>query len=265
MKLIWISDVHLNFLNPKDRDVFYEQLKNADGDKILITGDIAESQNIEQILKEMAISSGKSIYFVAGNHDYYNGNIKTDRTRFKKFPFAHYLPKSSHVKLSRHTALIGQDAWGDCRNGDYENSQLTMSDWLHILELNKAYLAGRDALKTELQYWADKDAENLCKSVLDALKHKKIRRIIIATHVPPFEEVCLYAGTKSTQDGLPFFSSKILGESVLPIIEANSNIDFLWISGHTHHRASDQKRPNLTVRVAKSAYYYPQIEEIINV
>ena len=258
--MIWISDIHLNFLPEGLRKEFYSGLK---GETILITGDIAESHNVEKLLDEMYQATGSKIYFVAGNHDYYGSSIEEVKARLKKLKCAHYLPKSWGVKLDKHTALVGQDGWGDCRNGDYENSQLTMADWLYIKELNEGYRRDGDSLRRVLLGLADKDAEKLCKSVLKALTDKNVRKIIIATHVPPFEEVCLYAGKKSTPDGLPFFSSYILGFSMLPIIESHPEVDFLWLSGHTHSRASVQKRPNLTVKVAEAQYYFPQIEAII--
>lgn len=271
MKLIWTSDVHLNFLYEQTykRNEFYQQLKDAEGDAILITGDIAESHNIEKYLEEMNRIVRKQIYFVAGNHDYYGSSIRTMRARLKKIGYAHYLPKSSYVKLNKHTALVGQDGWGDCRNGDYEGSQrgfrdrFIMSDWIHIKELNKAYHKSSDDLLITLQRIADKDAERITKSVLHCLRDKNVTRIIIATHVPPFEEACLYAGRKSTPFGLPFFSSQILGVAILPIVEANPNIDFLWFSGHTHSSVTVEKRPNLIVLVAQSEYYRPQIADII--
>ena len=175
------------------------------------------------------------------------------------------MPKSWGVKLSKSTALVGVDGWGDGRNGDYENSRLTMSDWIYIAELNKGYLRGSDELLKALQRVADKDAQKLCKSVLKALEDTRTRRVIIATHVPPFEEACLYAGTKSTPSGLCFFSSQILGTSLLPIIENNPNIDFLWLCGHTHSKVTVHKQNNLVVKVAPSEYYHPQITEVIHV
>lgn len=271
MKLIWCSDVHLNFLgkNPELRQEFYKQLRDSEGESILITGDIAESHNIEQYLSELSKYAEKQIYFVAGNHDYYRSSLKEVRAKLKKNIHAHYLPKSWGVKLDKHTALVGQDGWGDCRNGDYEGSQrgfggFTMSDWIYIKELNKGYLKGTDALKKALQKVADKDAERLAKSVLRALADKNVNTIIIATHVPPFEEACLYAGRKSTPSGLPFFSSQILGKTVLPIVESNETIDFLWLSGHTHSKVTLLKRKNFVVQVAPSEYYHPQIAGVIS-
>lgn len=270
MKLIWCSDIHLNFLQdkPEYRNEFYDQLIDSPGSAILITGDIAESHNIEKYLQEIQENTCKKVYFVAGNHDYYGSSLRETRAKLKKLKCAHYLPKSWGVKLDKHTALVGQDGWGDCRNGNYEGSQrgfggMVMSDWIYIKELNKAYLKGSEPLKIVLQAVADKDAERVTKSVLRALEDKNVRRVIIATHVPPFEEACLHAGRKSTPSGLPFFSSQILGMTILPIVENNPKVDFLWLSGHTHSEVTIKKRRNLTVKVAASEYYHPQIAEIV--
>lgn len=268
MKLIWCSDIHLNFLNREGRERFYQELKDAEGNNILITGDIAECPSIALILANMAEYTGKKIYFVAGNHDYYFGSIKKGRARFKRFDFAHYLPKSYFVKLDKHTALVGQDGWGDGRNGDFENAQIgfggfNMADWAYIKELEEAFLKGSDELLVALQMVADKDAERVAKSVLRALKDKNVRRVIIASHVPPLAEACLYSGRKSTPTGLCFFSSKIFEMVILPIVEKNPEVDFLWLSGHTHSKVTVNKRPNFTVKVAQSEYYHPQIEGII--
>lgn len=271
-KLIWTSDIHLNFLGLDDRISFYDELRETEGDKILITGDIAEAPSIAPILANMADRTGKKIYFVAGNHDYYGSSIKRSRAIFKNLLSAHYLPKSYGVKLNRTTVLVGQDGWGDGRNGDFEGSQenrgfnrgFTMADWFHIEELQKAYLKEPEDLLKALQRIADKDAERLTKSVLRALKDPNVKRIILATHVPPFAEACLHAGRKSTEHGLAFFSSQILGVSLLPIIEAHPEVDFLWLCGHTHSNVTIQKRDNFVVRVAHSEYYHPQISGVID-
>ena len=252
----WLSDIHLNFLTKELREEFYDTLLDED---ILITGDIAESHTVKKYLNEMYEHTGQKIYFVAGNHDFYGSSIRNVKAKLRTCKTAHYLPKSEGVWLDDTTFLTGVDGWGDTRNGDFENSRLTMSDWLYIKELNKAYREG--TLRRSLMALADRDAAKLGLSISNAVKTAE--RVIIATHVPPFEEACLYAGKKSTPSGLPFFSSQILGVTVLPIVEANPDVEFLWLSGHTHSRYSDKKRDNLTVKVAGAHYYGPRIEEMI--
>lgn len=54
MKLTWLTDVHLNFLEKDERIDFYHTLIATDSDGVVISGDIAEATSIEPILKEMA-------------------------------------------------------------------------------------------------------------------------------------------------------------------------------------------------------------------
>lgn len=53
MKLTWLTDVHLNFLEKDERIDFYHMLIATDTDGIMISGDIAEATSTEPILKEM--------------------------------------------------------------------------------------------------------------------------------------------------------------------------------------------------------------------
>jgi predicted phosphohydrolase len=264
MKLIWCSDIHLNFLEFPARQEFYAKLKESEGETIVISGDIAESHNVVSLLTELKQHSGKKVYFVLGNHDFYGSNIASVKRSVLGLG---HLESEWVVQLDASTALVGVDGWGDCRFGDYENSRLTMSDWIYIEDLKGPYYSrtytDKDILKIKLQQLADLDAAKLKRRVLRALKQPGIKRVIIVTHVPPFKEACLYAGQKSTLGGLPFFASKILGTSLLPIIEANKQVDFLWLSGHTHSSVTVHKRENLVVRVANSQYYFPQIAEVI--
>ncbi len=259
MKLIWMSDIHLNFLQKSDREVFYQKVKGC-GDVIVISGDIAESHNFTQMITEMQEATKLPVSFVLGNHDFYGSSVKKVKAEAKKLDYLSHAP----VELTRDTIMIGVDGWGDCRNGDFENSRLVMNDWWYIDDLRKAHGKGMDELKIKLQQLADKDARALKSKLKEALSWSP-KKVIIVTHVPPFEEACMYAGRKSTPSGLPFFSSQILGSTILPIAKKNPGVDFLWLSGHTHSRAKYKPCNNMSVRVAKSEYFNPQVEAIIDV
>lgn len=256
MKIVWTSDIHLNFLSEiEERNKFYSDILQRNPDCVVISGDIGEAPDVIQYVTEIETYISKPVYFVLGNHDFYESSIKATRQSVKHLG---YLGSKQLIKLSEDTALIGVDGWGDCRNGDYENSRLTMSDWLYIKELKKAYLSGSQALKKELQRIADGDAAKLSRRVQKAVKNG-FKRIIIVTHVPPYEEACLNSGRKSTPSGLPFFSSRILGDKIEPIAKQNPNIDFLWLCGHTHSKVDLNVLANLRILVAESAYYYPTV------
>jgi len=258
MDLIWVSDIHLNFINKEARKDFYKMLE---GNVIVISGDIGESHNVVSLIKEMGSETKLPVYFVLGNHDYYGSSLKEVKKSVRKFG---YLSQFNYIPLSEDTTLLGVDGWGDCRNGDYENSRLTMSDWLYIDDLRKGYGQSQEKLKETIQTLSDKDARSLKRKVNKAVK-LGYKKVIIVTHVPPFEEACLLAGRKSTPSGLPFFSSKILGDSILPIANKNPEVDFLWLCGHTHSRVTYKPSDNMTVKVAKAEYYFPRVEEVIRV
>lgn len=258
MKLVWVSDIHLNFV--KDATPFYEDIKSRSPDVVVISGDIAESNGVVSYIERMELHLGVPVYFVLGNHDFYGSSVAEVKRSVKHIG---HLGSKQIVPLSSSTALVGVDGWGDCRNGDYESSRLIMSDWLYIKELNTEYLKGSDELKRVLQRLADSDAKKLQRRVRRAID-SGFKRIIIVSHVPPFEDACLNAGRKSTPGGLCFFSSKILGTTIKPIAKQNPNIDFLWLCGHTHSKIDLHVLPNLLVRVAQSEYYYPTVADVIS-
>ena len=75
MKLIWLTDIHINFLDKDERLQFYQKIIRKKCDAILISGDIAEGNSVVDLLTEMADTIQKPIYFVLGNHDYYFSSV----------------------------------------------------------------------------------------------------------------------------------------------------------------------------------------------
>jgi len=78
MQLAWMTDIHLNFLEPLGRRRFLESARDQ-ADAFVISGDIAESPSITGILTEMADVWQKPIHLVLGNHDFYRGSIGKTR------------------------------------------------------------------------------------------------------------------------------------------------------------------------------------------
>lgn len=264
MKLIWMSDIHLNFLNKRLREEFYGTIVEAqqgEESAVVISGDISESDSVLNTLQEMEKHVKCPVYFVLGNHDYYGSGVKKVRAKLKKY---NWLGNNEGTSLSETTILLGVDGWGDCRAGDYERSDIVMNDWYYIDELRKGYAQSREKLREALQQLADVDANQLKNKVEKAIA-AGYQRIILVSHVPAFEDASLHMGKKGSPSGLPFYVSQCLGEAILPLARERSDLDFLWLSGHTHSRAKYQPLPNLTVKVAKAEYYRPSIEEVLDV
>ena len=84
MKLAWVTDIHLNFLESSDRKKFYQDVVATDSNAVLVSGDIAEAPTVSEILEEMAQHIAKPIYFVLGNHDYYQSSVENVRKTVTK-------------------------------------------------------------------------------------------------------------------------------------------------------------------------------------
>lgn len=267
MKLAWLTDIHLDFLNKEDRIVFYHKIIETVADKILITGDIAEAPSVGEILKEIARVVNKPLYFVLGNHDYYHGQVDSLRkemlTLTQSEPLLYWLPASGVQHLGNNILLLGQDCWADGRYGNYAHSHpSSLRDSTMIHDLWQSNFLGKHVLLETMQQLADKDAEQLKTSLTDAIRDYNPNKIIILMHVPPFREACLHEGKISNDDFLPFFSSKITGQILTPIVQKNPKIEFLVLCGHTHSEAYWQPCDNLVVKAGKAEYTKPEIQEV---
>ena len=99
MKLAWGTDIHLNFLEFADTKRFYQDIFETKPNAVLISGDIAETSTVSDILEEMAQHIAKPIYFVLGNHDYYQSSVENVRqaiTRLSQVShLIHWLPENT--------------------------------------------------------------------------------------------------------------------------------------------------------------------------
>lgn len=269
MKLTWITDIHLNFLELETREKFYNKIIATHADAVLISGDIAEAPSIAVTLKEMASYIKKPIYFVLGNHDYYRGNISQVRnmmeTLIREEKLLNWLPASGPHVLPNDAILLGQDGWADGRYGDYANSQVSLYDSRLIGDLFQQKMLGKYPLLEKMQQLADHDAGQLNLQLEQAISQYQPKKMIILSHVPPFKETCLYEGKISDDEYLPFFGSKASGDVLSRIAEKNPVIEFLVLCGHPHSEATYQPLHNLTVKVGKAEYYQPEIQEVIQI
>ena len=265
-KIAWLTDIHLNFLKTKERKDFYRQIDKTDADVILITGDIAEATDICEIMHEFSANTTKHIYFVLGNHDYYRGSIDDVRAKIIKLGSQNnrvtWLGKSEIIKLNKDTVLVGQDGWADARYGDFDHSTVTLNDSQLISELFQAFLLSKSALKNQMQKLADLDSEMLFKTLASAVS-ADVKKIIIATHVPPFPECCWYKNKPSDKNWLPYFSSRATGNVISDFAKKHPTINSLVLSGHTHTSSVTKLSENLEIKVGSAEYYHPQLQEII--
>ena len=155
MKLAWMTDIHLNFLDSDARRLFYQEILKTSSYAVLISGDIAEAISVSGILTEMVDYIKKPIYFILGNHDYYRGEVDKVRESLgaltEKHDLLFWLPAAGVQVFNNNTVLIGQDGWADGRLGDYHNSRITLNDSRMILDLYHANILGKSQLLEKMQ------------------------------------------------------------------------------------------------------------------
>ena len=78
MRLVWLTDIHLNFVDAQRLREFLESIRQQ-ADAVAISGDIAESPGVVHYLKTMEEVLQKPIYFVLGNDDFYRSSIAKTR------------------------------------------------------------------------------------------------------------------------------------------------------------------------------------------
>lgn len=266
-KIAWLTDIHLNFLDADVRNQFYQSIEQSECDAVLITGDIAEATSVCNILNEFSEYTNKNIYFVLGNHDYYDGGVTSVREKIVALCSQNsklvWLGKPEIIQLNKNTLLLGHDGWADARYGDFDHSTVSLNDSRLIAELFQAFSLNKSSLKNEMQKLADTDVKTLEQTLADAIE-QKIRKIIIATHIPPFPECCLHKGKQSDENWLPYFASKTMGDMILDFAKRNPEINFLVLCGHTHSYAVFKPFKNLEVKSGAATYYQPEMQEIIN-
>ncbi len=264
MRLTWVTDIHLDFLDDQDLRTFLHSLRADVTDGLLVGGDIAEAPSLDARLCDLAGAFDRPMYFVLGNHDFYRGSIPDVRARMDALctrrPALVYLSHAGVISLTQTTALIGHDGWGDARYGDYHGSTVRLNDHLLIKELTGL---DRVALQRALQRLGDDAAAHVGRVLPAALASHP--EVLLLTHVPPFQAACWYEGQPSDDNWAPFFSCRAVGDVLVDIMRAHPNHQLTVLCGHTHSGGRVTVLPNLTVLTGGAAYGAPALQAPVHV
>ncbi len=269
MRLAWLTDIHLNFLDDAERRRFLKVVSDQ-ADAVAISGDIGESHDITAYLREMDEFVEKPTYFVLGNHDFYRGSIS--KTRLKVAEVAQeskhlsYLTASGVIELTPRTAIIGHDGCSDTQLGDYDNSDVVLSDHLLIEEVARWYKEGvldKAGLRSTLLALSEEAANYVGRALQEAVGD--YAHVILVTHVPPFREAAWYQGKTSSDEYLPYFASKAMGDVLLDVMHENSQSNLLVLCGHTHGGGEVHVLDNLRVLTGEAEYGDPAIQQVLEI
>jgi predicted phosphohydrolase len=260
MRVVWATDIHLNFLNAEERATFFLSIRDHQPEAVFVTGDIAEAPLLKSFLDEMCGAIPAPLYFVLGNHDFYYGSIPQVRTCLTDWcrgqPGLVYLSTTGLVELTPTTVVVGHDGWGDGRYGNYHRSPVRLSDQEVIADFQGL---DRDAVLDKLHALGDEAAWYMRETLDKALA--SYRQVICLTHVPPFKEACWYQGKMGNDDWLPYFACQAVGEVLLNVSQERPDCHITVLCGHTHHAGKVQVRPNLRVLTGSAEYGAPCIQD----
>lgn len=279
MLLRWATDIHLDHLRADEEvDAFCASLVSGlgEGDAVVLTGDLSNARQLAQHLRDLADAcdgAGCRGYFVLGNHDYYGSSIyevgadaiqsSDDRLR--------WLDVVSPVRLGPDdpipTALVGVGGWADARVGN-ANTPLLMNDFRLIDDLADKMAPGsitgwrsgadRSELHAELRRLADTAAATL-RAQIGAAVITGARRIIVATHVPPWTCAAMHEGLPSSPDYTPYFVCTATGDVLVEAAGAHPDVQFEVLCGHSHGAGDTLVCPNLRVRTGAAEYGRPAV------
>jgi 3',5'-cyclic-AMP phosphodiesterase len=264
MRIAWLTDIHLNFVRPKDRQGLYAVIRATEADALMVTGDWDEAPTLLSTLREWDAALPMPTYFVLGNHDYYHGSFEDTQSRLRQYlegaDSLTWLTQSGVVSLTSDVALIGHDGWADARCGDFFNSSVQIADHILIRELKHLPQHTLYQRLTSLGDAAAQDLEDKLRLALQ--KHTKV---LLATHVPPYREACWHEGKISDDNWLPHFSCRAVGERLTAVMEEHPQAQLHVYCGHTHGEGFVQIRPNLAVHTGGAEYCYPRVHSVIEV
>ncbi|MEL6306991.1 MAG: metallophosphoesterase [Chloroflexota bacterium] len=266
VRLAWMTDLHLNFLEPIQIDHWLTDVRKARAHAVVITGDIGEASTFEDYLIRMAGRLGVPLFFVLGNHDYYHGSIAQVRETAEmienEYACLNWLPAHGVVKLNEETALVGHGGWGDAQYGDFLNSSVMLNDYLIIDDLNGLAPVN---LQKKLKSLGKDAVETLAPQLEEALTD--YNHVYVATHVPPFQESCWYDDKTPPDDDdyLPHFACKAVGDLLLDMTDTYPTKLITVLCGHTHGRGETQMRPNLQVITEGATYGEPTIARVFDI
>lgn len=261
MRVVWATDIHLNFLQPHERAAFYSSIQDCQPEAVFITGDIAEAPSLRELLHEMQHAMDVPLYFVLGNHDFYHGSIETVRREIEDWCLTQsrltYLSTSGLIELTPQTVLIGHDGWGDGRLGNYQQSPVRLSDQELIADFQNL---NREEVLKKLGALGDEAAGNLREKFQLALT--SYRQVVCLTHVPPFKKACWYQGKMGNDDWLPYFACRAVGDVLMNVSQERPDCRISVMCGHTHHEGVAQLGPNLRVFTGSAEYGAPQVQNV---
>lgn len=259
-QILWLTDVHLDRAKPAQKEALYEEIQRSVADTVLITGDISTAEHLPLHLRELAAAaSWRQVYFVLGNHDFYQSSFAAVDRMVAGICRAHvnlrHLGGGEIIPLSSDTALLGHRGWGDGRMGWGSLTVARNPDFAAIKDFHGLSKEECFDLLIKLGLESSFSLRSVLPYALTCYNH-----VIVATHVPPFTKGACF--TKKPCDWLrqPFYTNIAMGGLLLRLTQAFPSKRITVLAGHTHCAAQFRALPDIELLVggAKPGFPSPQ-------
>ncbi|MBI4027136.1 MAG: metallophosphoesterase [Verrucomicrobia bacterium] len=260
---LWLTDLHLDFVDEETWERLIADCRRHDPECILLTGDIATSRDARSWLRRLSDTFPRPIYFVLGNHDYYQSSILETEQMMdvlceNRADRLHRLD-GRVIRLTPTMGLVGCGGWGDGRAGAGVNSNVDLSDFEVIEDLSRS--RDKAALFKTLARLGDRAADLLKPVLKQALA--EFPHVIVLTHVPPFMQAAWHQGRPSDSDFAPHFTCIATGQVLLDAARRHRNKRITVFCGHTHSPGFHTPIANLEVHTGGADYGRPCVNGLI--
>lgn len=263
MKLLWLSDIHLDHVDPVSLQIFYEKLRSKIYDATVITGDISTSRLLPVHLDELARACApRRLFFVLGNHDFYgSGFAQVDQVVdecCRVHPNLQHLGQGETIRLSPTTALVGHRGWADGRAWGGKWTALHIPDRVSIRDLRSRSAFDTLQRMKSLGKSSGSYFRKLLPRALASYQH-----VVIATHVPPFARAVRFDSRACEATKLPHYVNASAGGVIKGIGVHFPKTKITVLCGHTHHATVVRIAENIEVRAGQARKGNPTIQGVI--
>ncbi len=218
MKIRYLSDLHLEFIETNKIDDFIKQIPSGIDEICVLAGDIGNPYKSNyDIFMNFISKHFKKTFIIAGNHEYYNKKktIKDIneymKDYFQKFNNISFL--NNNYEIYNDYCFVGTTLWSKITNPQYEINDVYKIRNFNYNEYNKLNMLSVKFLEDTL------------------LNNEKC--IIITHHMPSESLIDIKYKTTTMQPYNQWFYC-----NMDELIETNKNKIKCWIYGHTHEASN---------------------------
>lgn len=217
MKIRYMSDLHLEFLNSKQLDNFIKKIPSGMDEICVLAGDIGDpySSNYDKFINYMS-NHFRKIFIIAGNHEYYNKKTIEETNLFMK----EYFQKFNNITFLNNEyeiygdyCFVGTTLWSKITNPLYK-----INDVYEIVDFD--YIKYNELNELSIQF-----LENVVSNHTNC--------VIITHHMPSQKLIDEKYKTPSMAPYNQWFYC-----DMDEFIEKNKNNIKCWIYGHTHTKSN---------------------------